>query len=187
MTSVDKNVLIVTAKYTQAAEWDMNAIIALVDARSRTLRAAVQRVIFVDSAFAAAPLAIDTARYDLAPGVRAFGVDQSRSGPYSASADNYSGTQRTLYIQEGPALRPVLAYYLDTSHHGQGSTWTIAIGRTASHGFADLVVTRTVETGIDGAPVVHQRSVLHYDGATYGEGNPGAQEQVGPEPQPATH
>ena len=187
VSSSDTNLVIVAAQYTQGQEWDTNAIIALVDTRSRSVRAALQRVLFVDSGVGVNALRIDTARYDLAPRVRAFGIDQYQSAPHSAAADNYSGTQRTLVVQEGPVLRPVLEYYLDTSHHGQGSTWTIAIGRKASHGFADLVVTRTVDAARDGAPVVHERSVLHYDGVSYGDGNPGALEQVGPEPEPAVH
>ena len=114
VSSSDSKVVIVAAQYMQGQEGDANAVIALVDTRSRSVRAALQRVLFVNSDVPVNALAIDTARYDLAPGVRAFGIDQHQSTPHSAAADNYSGTERTLYVQEGATLRPVLAYYLDT-------------------------------------------------------------------------
>lgn len=53
-------------------------------------------------------LSIDTARYDLAPGVRAFAVDMESGGPGSSCPDGGSGPMRSLYVQQGEKLQKVL-------------------------------------------------------------------------------
>lgn len=51
-------------------------------------------------------LAIDTARYQLTPGNRAFGVRITHSGQSRISP--YEGTSLSLYVMDGQTLRPVL-------------------------------------------------------------------------------
>jgi hypothetical protein len=51
-------------------------------------------------------LAIDTARYQLTPANRAFGVRINYSG--SSRVDPYEGTSLSLYVIDGQTLRPVL-------------------------------------------------------------------------------
>lgn len=50
---------------------------------------------------------IDTARYLLQPGLRAFGVDINTYSP--RYAEGGYGPMRTLYVREGAAIRPVLS------------------------------------------------------------------------------
>ena len=186
---IDANVLIVAAAYAQDED-DKNEIVALVDIRRAAVRAAFTSVIVEDAVVKVGSFAIDTARYELAPGVRAFGVDFKSQAYVSAAWEFRRERERTLFIQEGARLRPVLVGFALTTWNavpgsegrGELSNWTIAIGATRSHGLADLVVTRTTEPDEDGTPILRERSVLHYDGKTYGDANPGESAPLGPGP-----
>ncbi|HEY0587013.1 MAG TPA: hypothetical protein VGD52_12830 [Pseudoduganella sp.] len=103
---------------------------------------------------------IDTARYQLQPGLRAFGVDINTYTPRYVSGGY--GPMRTLYVREGSAIRPVLSdmpvsrwSYLGEMQWEPGENgeigpepdierfdYTISIAGTRTKGFADLVVTR---------------------------------------------
>ena len=187
---VEANVLFVAAAYAQDED-DKNEIVALVDTKTRRVRAAFIGTIAEDTLTRVGSFRIDTARYALAPGVRAFGVDFFSMGRSSGAAEFVcSGPERTLFIQEGASLRPVLSGFCmrtwsavpDRERRGELSNWTIAIGSARSHGLADLVVTRTTEPDEDGTPALRERSVLHYDGKTYGDANPGESAALGPRP-----
>ena len=187
---VDADVLIVAAAYAQGED-DKNEIVAFVDTKSRRVRAAFTGTIPEDDLTRVGSFGIDTARYALAPGVRAFGVDFFSTGHSSGAAEFVcSGPERTLFIQEGASLKPVLSRFCLTTwaavqgrdRRGELSNWTIAIGSTRSHGLADLVVTRTTEPDDDGTPALRERSVLHYDGKTYGDANPAESGALGPRP-----
>lgn len=58
--------------------------------------------------FRESSLKIDTARYDLAPGVRAFAVDMESGGPGASCPDGGMGPMRSLYVQQGEKLQKVL-------------------------------------------------------------------------------
>ena len=186
----DSNVLIVAAAYAQGED-DKNEIVALVDKRARAVRAAFTGTIAEDTLTRVGSFGIDTARYDLAPGVRAFGIDFYSFGHASGASEFVrSGPERTLFVQQGTTLRPVLVGFSlttwnavpDRERRGELSNWTIAIGPTRSHGLFDLVVTRTTEPDQDGTPALSERSVLHFDGKNYGDANPGESEPLGPRP-----
>ncbi len=175
----DADVLIVAAAYVQGED-DKNEIVALVDTKARAVRAAFTGTIAEDTITRVGSFRIDTARYDLAPGVRAFGVDFSSIGRASGAAEFVrSGPERTLFVQQGASLKPVLDGFSlttwsavpDRDRGGELSHWTIAIGAGRSHGLADLVITRTTEPDEDGRPALRERSVLHFDGKTYGHAN----------------
>ncbi len=96
-------------------------------------------------------LAIDTARYTLAPGVRAFGVRVTHTG--SSRVSPTDETTLSLYVERGGKLHPILNGLVISKSHadfdmqcaGEFMTVerTIAIGKTTSHGFADLIVMST--------------------------------------------
>ena len=187
---VDASVLIVAAAYMQGED-DKNEIVALVDTKAHRVRAAYTGTISEDTVTRVGSFGIDTARYQLAPGVRAFGVDFFSIGHSSGAAEfACSGPERTLFIQERASLQPLLSGFCLTTwaavpgpdRRGELSNWTIAIGTARSHGLADLVVTRTTEPDDDGTPAVRERSVLRYDGKTYGDANPGESAALGPRP-----
>lgn len=130
-------------------------------------------------------LTLDTARYWVAPDIRAFGVRTRFTN--SSRLNPLDETQLTLYVREGQTLRPVLQQLLvyqyggewDGNCEGERSeiTRTVEIAKTSSQGYADLIV-RTRETGTSSVgkgdackdkiteykPV---STILRYDGKSY--------------------
>lgn len=94
-------------------------------------------------------LVIDTARYRLAPNVRAFGL-RSIFASHGSRANPYAKTDLALYIREGNKLRPVLEGLVIRKEFGEGTDEcvnedtrirrTVEIGPASHHGFADLIV-----------------------------------------------
>ncbi|MCU0120413.1 hypothetical protein N8H74_19280 [Pseudomonas sp. B2M1-30] len=130
-------------------------------------------------------LALDTARYKLAPDLRAFGV---RARLNNASRLNpVEENQLSLYVREGAKLRSVLSKLLVYQYGGEWDgncagerfeiTRTVEIAKTNSHAYADLIVktqqTHTTSVGEGDAcedktivdkPVL---TTLRYDGDSY--------------------
>lgn len=124
---------------------------------------------------------IDTARYNLADGVRAFGL---RTNQYtSCGGCTYSETKLALYVRDGNALRPVLT--TQVSHTGDGFKknacanalrlvkTAIQPAATTTHGWRDLTLTTTTSYEDDSgnacdAPATAVVTVP-YDGKSYGE------------------
>ncbi|MDN7930389.1 multidrug ABC transporter ATPase [Burkholderia metallica] len=131
---------------------------------------------------------IDTARYQLSPDVRAFGVvfTSSARGPSCPDAD--ASEELTLWVREGNRIRPVFGTNLygwvsvegEACGPGVGDArsedahMTIAVEKTSSHGFADLSITAHVtqsqrkdrEYSDTGKRTT--RTIVHYDGKSYG-------------------
>jgi hypothetical protein len=141
-------------------------------------------------------LRIDTARYDLAPGVRAFGIDVSSLGMSSSAAEAGSSDGRTLFVREGATLRPVLTGFQlkawswpgrDDPRGPEPHVHTLAIG---SHGFADIVVTDSAHREPLDYPLGGIRYTLRYDGSSYDHHGRGGDWGIEPEPvavaQPAS-
>lgn len=166
----DKTALIVAAAYAQDKEQDKNLVVALVDTKTMRVRAAFQGVVLEDATWSVAQgsLRIDTAPYDLAPGVRAIGVDVS-SDPIAGTVvrDGVTAT-RSLFVPDGARLRLVLdGFVLTTSRQPAGGELTtssakIALDPHRTSGLADLRITRTSSTGRQ------ERATLAYDGTRYG-------------------
>ncbi|WP_233198847.1 MULTISPECIES: hypothetical protein [Luteimonas] len=136
-------------------------------------------------------LRLDTARYDLAPGVRAFGVVLRSAAPGASCPDGRFNDELTLYVRNGSALRPVFSSYLELWQRieGEPCSWTldqrlvtedaalsIGVEPGTHHGYADLRVIANVSrteraTGSSGddAVTTQRRAsrVVHYDGARY--------------------
>jgi len=136
-------------------------LVALIDARKTSIIASYRAVIQEDAAMTlgSSSFRIDTARYELAPDVRAFGLDMNTS--YSQGCvDGGLGPIRTLFVQDGKALRRVLAdFYVSSWSFLQGGpscvsndgrevviedvSYSIGIGDTKSKGYANLRITAT--------------------------------------------
>lgn len=132
-------------------------------------------------------LQLDTARYDLAPGVRAIGLVVDSRGRGPSCPDGSFNRELTLFVREGARLRPVLATWLDQWQIVEGSpcAWTaqasadqtakITVGVEASRhaGFQDLALMADVEhyartaEGAESTRRFRKRQVLRYDGASY--------------------
>lgn len=110
----NKDQTIVAVAYDEKPEADgsvPNAVeLALVDAKNQRVEALSDGHIFsggpsprIDET----SLWIDTARYDLAPGRRAFGVEWM-DGYSPNCGDGMAGPSRNLYVRDGKSIRPVL-------------------------------------------------------------------------------
>ena len=133
-------------------------------------------------------ISIDTGRYTLAPGKRAFGVRVS-NGTHCACV-NVSYTNLYLYVQNGRGLDRVLSTSVENDQDGYEkyspqppactsigttTTTTIAVGRGKSHGLADLqrVTIETPRYEFDDSskcptlPATKRRVTLRYDCEVY--------------------
>ena len=140
---------------------------------------------FPTDAIALESVELDTARYKLTPTLRAFGVRAIFKG--SSSVNPLNETVLSLYVKEGDKLRPVLDRLVVYRFSGEwdgncagdrGTTVrTIEIGKTSSHGFADLIL-KSVTTGLtgEGPPETceiktinykPEMTTLRYDGKSY--------------------
>src|SRR5690606_35310071 len=139
-------------------------------------------------------LALDTARYQLSPMVRAFGLVVRNSAYGPSCPDAWSNEELTLLVPDGAALRPVLSLPLWAWQRVEGepcapsnggfsddsARMLVGVEPTSSSGFADLRVIadveRRVETwsdaGLDDSSVSRRRRsvVLRYDGTRYDHG-----------------
>lgn len=134
-----------------------NLIVVAIDERKRKVVSAYRSQIEVDATtrLEQGNLGLDTAAYDLAPGVRAFGVDiGSDYSPHCAQGGG--GPERTLYVMEGSRIRPVMksmtttAWNFDDKESTSCSpdpapavyyVLTLAVDKAVTNGYADLLVT----------------------------------------------
>ena len=176
-----------------AVGWDAHEkdakslVVAIVDEAASTVVALHQDEILEDATTQVheGVLRLDTAPYDLAPGVRAFGVDFVNDNP--GCGEGGIGPSRTLYVREGKTLRPVLqdlqisgytylrgnqARCVSDPHDSETAILeddavAIGLGAPGKGGWRDLVLTVTARRS-DHKP---SRKPLHvrvpYDGSTY--------------------
>jgi hypothetical protein len=141
--------------------------------------------VYASDAWRFSTLGIDTGRYILAPGVRAFGVRASHSSSSRASLGNE--TTLSLYVQDGKRIRQVLRGLVVSKNGGEwdmqcsGNFFeterAIEIGTSTNKGFADLIVTsttidienRTIKSECKNVRKKPQtnRTTLRYDGKAY--------------------
>lgn len=181
-----ESLTIATFAYDTGDEFHKQLVVAIIDQKQGKVVSSYKSTIDEDATMRvdSGTLRIDTARYDLAPGVRAFGVDIT-SGYIPNCGDGGWGGFRTLFVREGATLRPVLEGLLLSSWHFveggsprcgnnaeealvETATSTIAVARTVSKGYADLLVT-TVTTHDTGKKSKQGPAhvLLRYDGKTY--------------------
>jgi hypothetical protein len=186
--SPDQPALTLTAiAYDGNVEYQKNLFIGLVDQKRRQVVSSLSTVIDEDAimTIGAHSLGLDTARYILAPGVRAFGLDvtSTRGGP--RCADGGSGPMRTLYVRQGKTIRPILLDFelSNWTYGGEGvshcgssdapdppvleSRLSLAIAATTTNGYADLLV--NIANTVDGKKSTRPAAtfLLHYNGKTY--------------------
>lgn len=125
-------------------------------------------------------LSLDNARYQLAPGVRAFGLRFKSDAHGPSCADGIWRDELTLFVPDGDALRPVLqGLAMSRSWARQGcfgngggtlvydeATLSIALAPTRTKGYADLEVSARIRRNGEGAAKI-ERVMLHYDGTEY--------------------
>lgn len=106
----DASKAIVAVAYATKEEDKKGLVVAVTDVATGKL-VNLHRELFQEDAameFRESSLRIDTARYDLAPGVRAFAVDMQSGGPGASCPDGGQGPVRSLFVQQGEKLQKVL-------------------------------------------------------------------------------
>lgn len=184
----DPTLSVVTLAYrdaadtTPAGERDLNWLVAKVDTQSGQLRERYDDYLGEDAALEidAGSLWLDTARYHLAPDVRAFGVLVRSVARGASCPDAGFNELLTLVVPEGPRLRPVFSTYLyawttvkgtscvmDSDFQSEQANLTLGLGPKQTHGYDDLVVTAHVRAGRQ-EPVLRKASTtVRYDGKHY--------------------
>jgi hypothetical protein len=162
-------------------------VVALLDRRSNRVVAGIRSTIEEDATTEVGEnsYSIDTARYRLTPAIRAFGVVFDSDARGSSCGDADAGSELTLYTREGSVLRAVMGTNLHGSvgtiacGHGPASfeeaEMSVSVEKTRTNGFADLaIIANVTETIRDDQDDYHDgtvrsaRTVLHYDGKSYG-------------------
>jgi hypothetical protein len=130
-------------------------------------------------------IALDTARYQLAPQTRAFGIRTSYEG--SSRVNPYSGTALDLYVVEGHTLRRVVTDLTIGNSNGEwdgncagtfsDSSRTLSVGPATRNGYATLhLAEKTVdstskpagqECNTKDSPAKRTGYDLEYDGTQY--------------------
>jgi hypothetical protein len=183
----DPKLTLVAAAWDAHKEDEKALALAIVDEAAGTVVALLRDDLSEDATTHVheGSLRLDTAPYQLAPGVRAFGLDVSSDN--GGCGDGGVGPMRTLYVREGRTLRPVLAglfvsgyTYLrgnqprcvadqreaDTAIIEDTAT-TIGLGAPGKGGWRDLVLTVTAHRSDKKPARKPLRFTVPYDGGAY--------------------
>lgn len=187
----DREQTFVAVAYDAGAEYQKSLILAVLQNPDERVVATYQGHLEEDAAtrMDSGSLWIDTAAYLLAPGVRAFGLDVT-SGYVPNCGDGGSGAERSLYVQAGDRIQPVLQGLTMSTWHlvqrGQDrcnsqatadtpaiierSLVAIRVGAQASHGYRDLLIDvsrRRDDATAKAASKPVAMYTLQYDGTKY--------------------
>jgi hypothetical protein len=110
----DESITLVAIAYRASSEDVLNLAVAMIDNGSNRVIASYKEMLGnqADIQLGRGGLSIDTARYDVTKGTRAFGVDVTR-GTIKASGESGLGRIRNLYVLDGKEIRPIIkGFYL---------------------------------------------------------------------------
>jgi hypothetical protein len=179
---------LVAAAYRSGRQDDLMLVIAVIDSATGRVGANFKGSLDSDATvkLVSGSLWLDTGAYDLAPGVRAFGLDVTSGMPRGCTGVG-SGARRSLFVSQGRFIRPVLQdlpmsewaliqrgkpQCTDSSAPDltitENFTATLGLAPTSTRGYRDLVVTGTASRDdghLEEHPVL--RSVLKWDGRVY--------------------
>ncbi len=179
---------LVAAAYRSGHQDDLLLVIAVIDSATGQVGPSFKGNLDSDPnvKIVSGSLWLDTAAYDLAPGVRAFGLDVT-SGQPRGCAGVGSGARRSLFVSQGRFIRPVLqdlpmsewaliqrgkSACTDSSAPEltitENFSTTLGLAPTSTRGYRDLVVTGSASRDdghLEERPVL--RSVLKWDGRVY--------------------
>lgn len=163
-----------------------NLLVATIDRRSMKVLSSHRERVEEDAlvGFGDSSLKFDTAVYRLNADVVAFGVRFNSAAGGASCPEAGWEDELTLYVPSGATLKPVLHLAMHKYQALKGcvgmpsedmvledASLSIALEKTASHGYADLSVRAAIEGEAGGkgkAPTARlQRRVLRYDGSRY--------------------
>jgi hypothetical protein len=172
-------------------ERELGLIVAMLDRASGRLVAGTTDSISEDAVtlLMEGTLRIDTARYDLAPNVRAFGMSIRSMARGASCPDGIFNDELRLFVRDGDRLRQVASVFQDDWQQISGSMCnseeasvmesarvSIGVEKTRSHGYADLRLIANVERsempaasqGGEGRTTIRRETrVIRYDGKQY--------------------
>ena len=179
---------LVAAAYRSGHDNDLLLVIAVIDAATGQVGSNFKANLDTDPAvkIVSGSLWLDTAAYDLAPGVRAFGLDITTGLPHGCAGVG-SGARRSLFVSQGRFIRPVLQDLPMSEwaliQRGKSActdsgapdltitenfATTLSMAPTATRGYRDLAVTGTAtrdDGRVDERPAFH--ALLKWDGRVY--------------------
>ncbi|WP_277962757.1 hypothetical protein [Pseudomonas sp. RIT-To-2] len=174
-----------TIDENRQGDYDLDVLVA--DAASGAVIAHhYQRAAISSDAIQFASLSLDTARYQLSPQVRAFGVRVTYDG--ASRVNPFSSTTLNLYALDGTRLRRLMDKLTVSQDGGEWdgtctgdfsqTRRTLSLGEPGKHGFASLRVSEKTTTShaaakgddcqeTDAKPTT-ATFTLDYDGSQYG-------------------
>jgi hypothetical protein len=175
------DLMLVALAYDMGVEYEKELVVAVIDKEKKRVVSSYQRTIQEDAVTEVGTdsLGLDTARYQFAQGVRAFGVRFDSSARGASCPDNKWNGQLTLMLPKGKSLHPVMSLYKHWQRGGFCSEsddfdfaqLTIGVENTHSHGFYDLRVTANITTFAEGGKNEHTKPrehvIFRYDGNRY--------------------
>lgn len=154
----DKNSLLTAFAFNEGVEGEKTYIVAIVDAKTLQPRASYKSTILEDAATEATEgsLKLDTAKYQISPVVRAFGVRFSSGARGASCADGSYWDELTLFTRQEEKLVPIFKQNMQSQEASSGcigsatghDAWeytkkTISIAPSSTNGLADLQITAT--------------------------------------------
>lgn len=187
-----------SAAEVSPGERDLQLVVAMLDDDGRVL-AEIRDDLPEDAVtrIEQGSLRLDTAAYDLAPGVRAIGLGIDSIAPGPSCPEGLADDELRLFVRDGGTLRQVLSVYREDWVQVSGSVCnareasvvesariSVGVEKTRSHGYADLRLIAAVErdetaaadpaadSAVEGPPETRSTTrrasrVLHYDGRQY--------------------
>lgn len=173
------------------AEYEKQLVVAMIEETSRRVLSSHQGVILEDAItqIGANSLQLDTARYQLASNVRAFGLRFNSTAIGPSCGEARWNDELTLFVPEGKRLRPVLNMYMNRqrslegclSVFARGAVWetaelTVSMAATRTNGYADVLVRAKVSTDSNDEEAEKAKAarveshLLRYDGRGYTPG-----------------
>lgn len=180
------HLLLAVFAYDDGIESGKKLLVAAIDQKTDRVVSSFQDVLYEDAVTKVGKysLALDTARYQLAGHVRAFGIKFDSSARGASCGEGYWGNELTLFVPEGKNLRPVatLNLYQQQWHYGcpsamstalwEDANMTVGMAKSSTNGFKDLEITAKIEVNAIESPTGElknriERHTLRYDGKFY--------------------
>ncbi|MDR2365705.1 MAG: hypothetical protein LBD68_07615 [Zoogloeaceae bacterium] len=173
--------------YDEGVENEKNIVVAIIDRERKRVISSKQWKIEEDALteIGEYSLKLDTARYQLAGNVRAFGLRFQSSATGASCPDARFGDTLILLFPQGKSLRQVLDLYMYHQRAIQGclsgqvpnviweeAVLAVGIENTRTNGFYDLRVTASISPGSNEEPTGSakkrvERVILRYNGKHY--------------------
>ena len=187
-SAADKKTLQSTANQESDTDNEKELIVAMLDNTSKHILSIYKSTMYEDAVVEVYrdSLRLDTAAYQLAPKVRAFGLRFDSGARGASCPDAWQRDDLQLFVRNGAKLRPVFAAPMSQSLAKKGcanagasmetlveeASLTIKVLKSKTNGYADLMLSALIST--DGSDPVAQtikprveHEVMHYDGEKY--------------------